>query len=151
MPYKRTPHKLAAAFWALIVVSLWNIVLTVMPSVEGRHLPVVSDFTINEIKPQNEVYSYFWGDFEKLRECEFKRLEWFLVVSDNRVALDFEFAEASKVRPEGEHGFGPWRIQATPEQLEGRVVGYAYHRCHDRLTFGFQWLWETETLFYEGK
>jgi hypothetical protein len=68
--------------------------------IEGDLFPVTTTAEISLIESE-EYSSLFWGSIEKLRECEFQRIEWKLGDSSNSIEVGVSFEESSKVRPEG--------------------------------------------------
>jgi hypothetical protein len=108
--------------------------------IEGRYFPVVVNTAVTEIERVGDIESRVWGSSEKVRQCAFERIEWYIGSEDaySRVAVSFE--ERSKARPDGDLSFGPWLIRMTPEEVLHRSFAVVVHRCHP--------LWLTETRFY---
>jgi len=107
--------------------------VTLLPQIEGYLLPVVSNAKVTHIQETSpEGWSTIYGDISKLRDCTFVDLEFeYISPTGLRVFVQHEFAEPSSIRPPGEFGFGPWRVQYTPEQLRnGGADATAVHECH---------------------
>lgn len=111
--------------------------------IEGRYFPVVSQADISRVERVGQVATRFWGSFEKLRDCTFEDLKFYLGDPTASARADFEFEEVASVRHQGDENFGPWLVQLTPDQLTNRSFAVAKHKCHP--------LWLTETIFYQGE
>lgn len=123
---------LSAILGALFVAFIF----TVGGEVEGKLFPVAGETTFGLVEPVGAIHSRIYGDSEKLRDCEFVRLEF--RTSGGTVA-PVSFEEGTVDRGAGGFGFGPWLVQMTPEQLSNATVT-AYHRCHR--------LWLTQSRWY---
>lgn len=122
-----------ATYKIIFVSTLTWIGVTLLPQIEGYFFPVVSPATFTFIgKGTPEGWSTVYGDIEKLRDCNFVDLEFtYESQTGLKVYVQHEFAEPSAIRPPGEFGFGPWRLQYTPEQLrKGGADATAVHECH---------------------
>jgi hypothetical protein len=110
--------------------------------VEGQLFPVATDVRITATERTGTTWTRFWGGFDKVRDCDFVRIDWALQIGENYAVADFRFDEGPKIRYEGGEDFGPWAVQLSTEQLQERGYAVVFHRCHP--------FWLTETLFYKG-
>lgn len=109
--------------------------------VEGYLFPVTTLGVITKYEPMGETWTRVWGHSERLRQCSFEHLSWYLAHNGHNARADVMFEEGTKVRDGGEFDFGPWVVQLTPSQLFTRSYSIVYHRCHP--------FWLTETRFFE--
>jgi len=134
-------------WWSTLLLLL--ILLAVLTSkdvagrIEGVFFPVTTVAQLSLIENQDSTSSFIWGSTEKLRSCEFQKIEWRLGDLENSIIVGVSFDETSKVRPEGSFSFGPWRVQLTEHQIKTRSFAKVYHKCHI--------LWPTQTHFYPDK
>lgn len=108
--------------------------------IEGRYFPVVIGVDVNRVEAVGDTKARIWGEFQKVRECAFVGLAFYLGTPGNAARVDLDLEEASKQRAAGFEDFGPWLVQLDPEQLRGRAFAVVQHRCHP--------FWITETVFY---
>ncbi len=108
--------------------------------IEGSLAPVVTRADISRMKPVGPVATRIWGRFDKLRDCPFESLAFYLGDTESSSRADMLFEEVASVRRTGDENFGPWLVQLTPDQLNGRSFAVVKHQCHP--------LWLTETVFY---
>ena len=125
---------------SVLVLGFYVYVQTFAGTIEGRYSPVVVGVSINRVEPVGDTKSRIWGEFQKVRNCEFVGLEFYLGTPANSARVDLDIEEASKQRGEGFEDFGPWLVQLDPEQLSGRAFAIVRHKCHP--------FWITETGFY---
>ena len=115
-------------------------VYSIAPSLEGTIFPVVDNVNIYESHAISDTTTEFSGSAKKIRECQFLRLEWFIVQNGHYAQVDLTFIEKSKARASGYFDFGPWNVKIPVSDFPQHSVAVVYHRCH--------WLWDTETKFY---
>jgi len=121
---------------SIVAVFLWHN----MPIIEGRLLPVVSvaNLDVSQDKDANG-WAEISGSFDKLRDCSFDTLEWFMIgeKSDSRIAVVFGTTAS---HGKGIVRFNDWQLQMPYEQVKNKSYAVAYHRCNP--------LWKTQTKFY---
>ena len=125
------------SFPPLVVFALFLPLLSIVPQLEGRLFPVTKPMQIAEVVPDGMNGVQIRGTIEKIRDCAFVEVRFFLGTPKARAQVQVQFLEESRVRERGQFEFGPWYVQLTPEQLRGEWFAYALHRCH--------WGWETRT------
>lgn len=124
---------------SFIIITIWVFIVVftnLFGSIEGKFYPVVTDFTYYPISNGGHL-NYVFGSFEKLRNCDFEKLRWYIEDSDGRrvrIAVTFD---SVNVRHSGRHHFGPWASIASLNQLMNQSVIYSDHSCHP--------LWYTTT------
>lgn len=134
---------LALGVCTLFGMILGPVVLTIGPIIEGRLFPVVDQATVKVSAPDGVYAIRITGSSRKIRECEFKGIEWsFAPPYGPAVDAPVEFLEGTKSRANGWFDFGEWIVQLNERQLQ-HSISYAYHSCHP--------LWKTRTLFYKGE
>lgn len=130
----------------IIIVVTW----TNMPVLDGFIRPVVGEVVFTRIEEDGPTHILVWGRSEKYRDCNFDGLEWRIGDQENWVRVHHSFIEGSKIRPEGGFDFGPWRIQATMDDLN-QSFAYVTHHCYD---VPFAWkvktLWFTKAVIGDG-
>lgn len=131
---------------AIVLLGLLAYIVSVTaPSIEGRLFPVVSPIEVHSPVPHvPPAYQYKWkGRAEKLRNCEFIQVEWYLGRrAGGRVRVSAEFLDPPQVRPAG---VLEWeRLVIALEQ--GAVISNSHadviHKCPMRP-------WNTRTPFYD--
>lgn len=127
-------------FFAVMGVMLYAFAVTFAGRLEGRLWPVVDNVEVTRVMGMGETATRFWGSFDKVRECQFDSLEFYLGGDGNGPRADFIFEEAASERRQGAENFGPWLVQLTPDQLQNRSFSIVKHKCHP--------LWLTETVFH---
>lgn len=127
-------------FFAAMLTGGYILAQTYGPSIEGAAFPVVDTVQISRTEPVEENSTRIWGSFNRLRDCDFVTVDFFLGNTTRSARAALEFEEGSKVRGDGYADFGPWVVQLTEKQLEGNSYAVATHRCHP--------FWETLTQFY---
>ena len=127
---------------ATIVLLTFYILTTLIAGrLEGRFFPVVINTLATEIEPVGTNRIRISGVFDKVRDCEFEGLEFYLVgPGGSRSAVDYQFEDVSVVRHSGRERFGPWLLHLTEQQFQTQTFAVAYHKCHP--------FWETVTQFY---
>lgn len=107
---------------------------------EGQFFPVVSEVEITRAERDGDTHSLIWGTFNLNRDnCGFGGIEWVLVGVKRDVLLDLDILEEARERFNGPQEFGPWRLQASLDQIP-RTKAVVYHDCNP--------LYKTETEFY---
>ena len=106
---------------------------------EGRFWPVVSAFKITSIVEYGTAKIDLYGTSQKVRNCDFERLEWRINNGSQSTPATVIFGEGTVLRPPGPLGFGPWVMDITKADLD-RSFARVYHKCH--------WGWLTVTDFY---
>lgn len=127
-----------AAFAALIV---WHNA----GKVEGYLFPVATRVELSNPRPGNVEFRSLWdGKAEKLRDCSFVRLRWYLGPRDGpRVRVRSRFEDAPEIRPAGEMVWTELFIGLPADTVLGNSHAFVYHDCG--------WPWETQTLFFDSE
>jgi len=107
---------------------------------EGRLLPVTRDTIVTRVESAGPGWSLVWGETTKQRNCTFVRMEWHIGSRAHHSMIDVIVLEPARVNGGTEFEFGPWKLPATPHQIESRSFARVVHRCHP--------LWKTYTHFY---
>ncbi len=105
--------------------------------IEGKLLPVTKRLSVESVTPDEGGVS-FYVNFDKVRQCKYIGIAWYL--GDNRLVLELEPDNhlAPPTRPTGGQYIGPWRLLGV-NTLKG-THAFVFHRCH--------FLWQTVTPFY---
>lgn len=130
----------SAAIFAAVLVLGWGWIGEWLGRVEGWKNPVVSGVELTSVEPYGDYSSKIDGEFNIVRDCDFRRIKWYIGTERNHTDVAHEFIEGSKKRTEGEHSFGPWLVSVSPEELSRNVFADVYHDCH--------FIFETITRFY---
>lgn len=129
-----------ALFWASMGVWSYMIGSAYLPLIEGRLFPVVVGVQITQTEAAGPISTRIWGEFEKVRDCTFLGIEFYLGDIDRSARAQLMLEEGSKVRGNGFEDWGPWVVQLTESQLAENSYAIVRHRCHP--------FWETVTRFY---
>lgn len=113
---------------------------TFAPVYEGKIFPVVDRMTITKQEPVGETQTRIWGTFNKLRDCDFKAISFWLGNEEIASLASLIFEEKSKTRTAGLEDFGPWLVQLDEYQLANNSFSTVTHECHP--------FWNTKTRFY---
>lgn len=111
--------------------------------IEGRFFPVVAPVVLSDPRPDDpSITRYRWtGEVQKIRDCEFVRIEWNLGLrAANHVAVPFEFRSSPKVRGPGAFSVD-MLISLEPRRVVDNSHADALHRCPFRP-------WLTRTPFH---
>ena len=125
---------------ALIIAA----VFLIGPELETRFWPVYSKFKVQTVEEQPDGTSKVTFEYTKHRWCEPLGFSWFVgepgaAFRQLRV-VPADPDESTMVRPLGRNKSVPYIIDATPSQLEGRVYGEIFNRCHPA--------WSSRTAIY---
>ena len=113
--------------------------------IEGRIHPVMGPLEIHSPQPfPPPDYRTKWqGSAEKLRDCRFVRLEWFLGPrGDNRVMIPVEFTDKPEVRGQGILTWAGIVTGLEADRVRSNSHADVIHKCPNRP-------WETRTPFYD--
>lgn len=131
---------------AMTIAVLLVTFFVTLPGVETRYWPVVQKLEILSVADAGDGRSLVFGQFNKVRQCEYVGIAWFRRNSNGvleRVSIEtrrLPTDEASPNRPLGEQKAGPWIIAIPHDELIGVSVAELTHRCHP--------FWTTVTHFY---
>lgn len=128
-------------YLVLLGMIVWPFMVTLGPKLEGRLAPVVVGTHLTRVVPDDETHSLVYGSSTKRRECTYLKMEWFYGEPNGQhVLLPLEIMERSRIRENGEFGFGPWRLNLNADLVRDESFALVYHRCHP--------LWDTVTEFW---
>lgn len=127
-------------FYGAMAVALTVFAQSFGGPLEGAIRPVVRDVDISRMEPVDAISTRIWGRFQKIRDCDFFGLDFYLGTPGHASRALLVFEEGAKVRDDGYEDFGPWVVQLTPDQINTNSFAIAKHQCH------FAWI--TETRFY---
>ena len=128
---------LASAFGVLVYAEA--------PRVEGYWFPVMGALTIEDPSPMPPPhYRTKWrGSADKLRDCSFVELQWFLGARNGRkVSVKVDFTDPPEVRGAGRLHFQGIVIQLDPYETRTNSHADVIHKCPWRP-------WNTRTPFYD--
>lgn len=126
--------------WTRILVISWFILMlvyfNVLPSIEGSLFRVIENFSVTKMEDtKNGILIY--GNFDKVRNCEFNRLRAFLTNKNGFTEeLETSLQERGTVREIGNHDVGPWFIQVDAVDFNNVTLTMTY-TCHP--------FWQTST------
>lgn len=112
-------------------------------SIEGWLFPVVSEVVLSDPRPAPPpAYRHAWhGEAEKLRECSFVGMEWFLGSRNGlRASVVSGFTDPPEVRGQGGLVFSGILVSLDPAEIEASHAD-VIHQCPWRP-------WLTRTPFY---
>lgn len=128
-------------FHLLVIGWLFIIFNSDLPGViEGRFLPVITEFEITESVP-NKFSTIFYGGFIKKRSCVFIDIDWYVTNEENddsKIRVTFE--EGEIIRVPGKHAFGPWKVNTPIDNIKNYSYANVRHDCHS--------FWTTITKVY---
>lgn len=137
---------------ALLVVVSALTVLELGPRWEGKWLPVVKKFRVDEVTfdPYDIRIS---GTMNKVRDCRFLWVRAYITYAESptwveRLDLNLldEPTRMPRSRPVGQQAWGPWLIKNPSVNSPGSITVESIHSCH--------WAWQTVTILtvlgYEG-
>lgn len=130
----------AAAILAATLVLGWGWLTEWAGKLEGWSYPVVSGVTLETIEKYGDYSSKIAGQFDIIRDCDFRSIKWYVGTEQNHTDVIHEFIEGSKKRQEGNHTFGPWLVSVNPDEILRNVFADVYHECHG--------VFDTITRFY---
>lgn len=104
-------------------------------------MPVVVGTDLTRIVGDDENHTTINGVATKIRDCTYLKMEWFYGDEDGRsVLVPLKILEGSKIREDGQFGFGPWRLDLEESLVRDQSFALVYHRCHP--------MWDTITEFW---
>lgn len=128
-------------YWVLFGMLTWPLMVTYGPRLEGTLRPVVVSTHLTRVLPDEDNWSVIYGDSRKVRDCTFIGMEWYYgKPRADHVLVPLEILEPSRIRNNGEFGFGPWRINLSSDLVREKSFAIVRHRCHP--------FWVTETHFW---
>ena len=134
------------AWWRVILWMMMSLILlhTFGPAlgrIEGNFYPVVRGTKIVTVTDDG-LTSVFEGTTEKIRDCDFVSIRWFVGKFDGAARSDAQLLilERDKLRPSTAFDFGPWAVRLDETELRGNSFAEVQHHCHA--------LFPTVTRFY---
>lgn len=134
------------AWWRVILWMMMSLILlhTFGPAlgrIEGNFYPVVRGTKIVTVTDDG-LTSVFEGTTEKVRDCDFVSIRWFVGQHDgpNRSDAQLLILERDKLRPASAFEFGPWAVRLSEADLRQNSFAEVFHDCH--------MLFPTVTRFY---
>lgn len=134
------------AWWRVILWMMMSLILlhTFGPAlgrIEGNVWPVVQHTKITKVTDDG-LTSVFEGTTEKIRDCDFVSIRWFVGKFDGAARSDAQLLilERDKLRPSTAFDFGPWAVRLDETELRGNSFAEVQHHCHA--------LFPTVTRFY---
>lgn len=135
-------------FWFLMGLAIGPFVLSTGPILESKFLPVVTSSKITRIQeisdPTNiaETGLLFWGEAQKLRECQYDHTEWFSGDPNGAHSrLTIEVKGKPVISKKGDtFEYGPIKVYINEVQLRNNTFAVVYHRCHA--------VWLSQSTFY---
>ncbi len=112
---------------------------------EGRVFPVVVDVAVERERQRGTMdpgvnWTKIDGVFTKVRDCSFLSAHAEVRVGRLSVSVPISFGEATKLRGDGIHEFGPWFVRVLAADFETTVIRVV-HQCRYRP-------WTTITQFF---
>ena len=107
---------------------------------EGWLYPVVSATHITQTEPVDEYSTRIWGEANKIRDCAFVSISWYIGTPESHALVAMNIEERSNLRPAENFSFGPWVVKLTPDELRDHSFAKTLHQCHP--------FWLTESRFY---
>ncbi|MGR3484701.1 MAG: hypothetical protein ACU0BF_05100 [Paracoccaceae bacterium] len=109
---------------------------------EGRFFPVTGRLSLSDPRPQG-TSSVWSARVEKLRDCTFLRIEWYLGRRDGRrVRVGVTIHDAPQIRLPGVIDLDAIEIALPVEMVATRSFANVVHRCVGRP-------WLTRTALYD--
>lgn len=146
--------------WAAIllvtfaVASTWG--LPAVGRLEGYFAPVMGDLALSDPRPvPPPAFRNIWsGEAQKLRDCDFVRLEWFQGPRYGRkVQVATGFTDAPEIRPPGASIWHGLIILLDQFQVRENSHADVLHRCPLLEFQGVRIMrpWLTRSAFYDGE
>lgn len=134
------------AWWRVILWMMMSLILLhsfgpALGRIEGKFWPVVRAAQITSVTDDG-LTSVFEGTTDKIRDCDFISIRWFVGQHDGAARSDAQLLilERDKLRPISPFGFGPWAVRLSEADLRGNSFAEVQHDCH--------MLFPTVTRFY---
>lgn len=113
---------------------------SILAVVEGEYAPVVTNFTITQMLPNEMGTTIIWGTYDRIRDCPYERLSF--RQGDRRwsESVEARIMVTSRKRTLGPNVFGPWQVRLTPTDIQYNSMATIDHSCHPG--------WNTTTQLY---
>ena len=147
LPKLLPPKPVYLRWGAPLGIVMWGLILfyPLLPDIEGRMFPVVTNVAITDYISADDAAhaSVIYGEFDKVRACAFRRMNWYLGNRNTGPLIGVAFDEDEQVREIGSHNiFGPWLVFIRAEQFP-ETTAEVVHRCHP--------FWITRTQFKQPR
>lgn len=131
--------------WLVFIVLGW-IALLAPGTIDGTTSPVVTQLKIDSVGTYDEQWTEFTGTSVKLRQCSFRRVEWYLGTRDKpNVPVPVVMGEP-QIRLRGPMLIEDWRIKiAPPDRIWSETFADVFHQCS---LWGVDLPWLTKTRFW---
>ena len=141
MTWLGKPHPATATFIALAAIA-WIAVQPVVPWASGHFFPVTANNRITSIEDDAiPGWSIISGSADKLRDCRFVSIEWYLGdVNGSRAQI--RFLEPTKTRTVGQFNWGNWSVQLDRKQILENSYAVTTHQCNS--------FYPTKTIFWDS-
>lgn len=131
--------------WLAFIVLGWLLLLA-PGHIDGTSSPVVSPLVIRHVDALDDQWTEFTGTSRKLRQCSFRRVEWYLGTRDKpNVPVPVQMGEP-QIRLRGPMLIEDWRIKiAPPDRIWAETFADVFHQCS---LWGVDLPWLTKTRFW---
>lgn len=131
--------------WLAFILAGWFLLLA-PGTIEGTAHPVVTPLRITETQQIDEKWTQFSGRAVKLRQCSFRRVDWYLGTREKpNTPVDIVMSEP-QIRLVGQIPVEDWKAKiAPPEALIEDTFSDVFHQC---TLFGIDMPWLTKSRFW---
>lgn len=125
---------------------VWGFIFLASGNLDGSARPVVTPLIIETTSPYDDQWTQFSGHAVKLRQCSFRRVEWYLGSrNEPNVPVPLVMSEP-QIRMVGKIPVEEWRAKiAPPDRLLDGTFADVFHQCK---FLGFDRPWLTKTHFW---
>lgn len=131
--------------WLSFILLGWLLLLA-PGHIDGTSNPVVAPLVIRHVEAVDDKWTEFTGTSRKLRQCSFRRVEWYLGTRDKpNVPVPVVMGEP-QIRLRGPMLIEDWRIKiAPPDRIWSETFADVFHQCS---LWGVDLPWLTKTRFW---
>lgn len=131
--------------WLIFILLGWLLILA-PGNIDGTSNPVVAPLVIRHVEAVDEQWTEFTGTSRKLRQCSFRRVDWYLGTRDKpNVPIPVVMGEP-QIRLKGPILIEDWRIKiAPPDRIWSETFADVFHQC---TLAGIDLPWLTRTRFW---
>lgn len=131
--------------WLFFILAGW-VLLLAPGNIDGTLNPVVTPLVIEATEPYDEQWTEFTGHATKLRQCSFRRVDWYLGSREEpNVPVPVVMSEPA-IRMVGRVPVEDWRAKIAPvERFKSNTFADVLHQCQ---LGGIDLPWLTKTRFW---
>lgn len=127
-------------FVVLIYLLTYPYLMTILPTLEGRLFPVITEVKITEVNAVIPNWVSISGTGNKVRACTWRSTETYIERHGVSVYVPSKSVGPRRVNAGGPFVFGSIELQTDISNFEDLVI-YTYHDCHP--------IYLTKTMIYK--